>query len=159
MQPAGKRRPGEQLTKDNFDDSDDEGQVGGVAASSWMSANSTTANAGTVFCFVSTTVLPASACLSVYLPAAQQGVDPGTWGKADAATMAKRKVIKVRRGGAAAAPTPTDATAAAPDAAAAAAGASSNPFAGVSLTAAAPAAAANPFAGVSMTAAVTGQVR
>lgn len=68
-------------------------------------------------------------------------VDAGTWGKADAATMARRKVVKVRRGAAADQPT----TAAAP-------GADGNPFAGVSLAAAAP--SANPFAGVSLTAAV-----
>jgi hypothetical protein len=82
-----------------------------------------------------------------------QEVEPGTWGKADAATMSRRKVIKVRRGaGGAATPTPT---ADQPPAAADTAG---NPFAGVSL--AAPAAqSTNPFAGVSLAAvAAAGQV-
>jgi hypothetical protein len=32
LQPAGKRRPGEQLTKDNIDDDDDE-PVGGLCCS------------------------------------------------------------------------------------------------------------------------------
>jgi hypothetical protein len=66
--------------------------------------------------------------------------------------MARRKVIKVRRGAGG------DGAAAAPSAAAdqpAAAGAS-NPFAGVSLTPA-PAAASNPFAGVSLTAPAAAQ--
>jgi hypothetical protein len=82
-----------------------------------------------------------------------QEVDPGTWGKADAATMSRRKVIKVRRGaGGAATPTPTA------DQQPAAADTASNPFAGVSL--AAPAASSNPFAGVSLAAAAAaGQVR
>jgi hypothetical protein len=76
--------------------------------------------------------------LAVFL----QAVDPGTWGKADATTMARRKVVKVRRGaGAGAADQPA---------------ASSNPFAGVAL---APPAAANPFAGVSLTPSAAGQVQ
>jgi hypothetical protein len=33
-----------------------------------------------------------------YFTSMLQSVDPGTWGKADQATMARRKVIKVRRG-------------------------------------------------------------
>lgn len=79
-----------------------------------------------------------------------QGVDPGTWGKADAATMARRKVIKVRRG---AAPPPEQ-----PAEAAAAAAGVSNPFAGVSMTAAT-APTDKPFAGISLAAAAAAQVR
>jgi hypothetical protein len=77
-----------------------------------------------------------------------QGVDPGTWGKADQATMQRRKVVRVRRGGAAAEPAPTAAAATEGSEQAGAA----NPFAGVSL-AGAGAPAANPFAGVSLLAA------
>jgi hypothetical protein len=79
-----------------------------------------------------------------------QGMDPGTWGKADQATMQRRKVVRVRRGGAAAEPAPTAAAATPTEGSEQAAAA--NPFAGVSLTAA-PAPAANPFAGVSLLAA------
>lgn len=74
-------------------------------------------------------------------------MDPGTWGKADAATMARRKVIKVRRGAGGA---PAD-----QQAPAAAAAAADNPFAGVAL---APT-AANPFAGIAMTASAADQVQ
>jgi hypothetical protein len=76
-----------------------------------------------------------------------QGGDPGAWGKADKATMARRKVIKVRRGGAGSAePGP-------------AAAASANPFFGVSLAAPATApAAANPYANAPLLA-QTAQVR
>lgn len=76
-----------------------------------------------------------------------QGPDPSTWGKADQATMQRRKVVRVRRGGAAAEPASTAAAAQDSEKAGAA-----NPFAGVSL-AAAEAPAANPFAGVSLMAA------
>lgn len=79
-----------------------------------------------------------------------QGVDPGTWGKADQATMQRRKVVRVRRGAGAAEPAPAAAPAAAAEDNEQAAAA--NPFAGVSLTGAA-APAANPFAGVSLMAA------
>jgi hypothetical protein len=89
-----------------------------------------------------------------------QSVDPGDWKPADEDTLKKRRIIKVRRGGAALEPVPEDAPAAAAaegdkaasdkPAAAAAAAASTNPFGGVSLTAPAP--AANPFAGVSLAA-------
>ncbi|KAF6263158.1 hypothetical protein COO60DRAFT_1698932 [Scenedesmus sp. NREL 46B-D3] len=103
MQPAGKRRPGDQLTKDNYDD-EEEGP----------------------------------------------GADPGTWGKADQATMQRRKVVRARRGGAAADPAPTAATATPADGSEQAGAA--NPFAGVSL-AVAGTPAANPFAGVSLLAA------
>ncbi len=70
-----------------------------------------------------------------------QAIDPGTWGKADQATMSRRKVVRARRGAGAAEPAQVSA---APEAAA-----GSNPFAGVSLAAAAP--AANPFAGITLT--------
>lgn len=79
-----------------------------------------------------------------------QGADPGTWGKADQATMQRRKVVRARRGGAAADPAPTAATATPADGSEQAGAA--NPFAGVSL-AVAGTPAANPFAGVSLLAA------
>jgi hypothetical protein len=70
-----------------------------------------------------------------------QGGDPGAWGKADKATMARRKVIKVRRSGAGSAE---------PGAAAAA---SANPFSGATVPT-----AANPFAKAPLLAQTT-QVR
>jgi hypothetical protein len=79
-----------------------------------------------------------------------QGIDPGTWGKADQATMQRRKVVRARRAGGAAEPAPTAAAATPTEGSEQAAAA--NPFAGVSLTAA-PAPASNPFAGVSLLAA------
>jgi hypothetical protein len=112
---------------------------------------------------------------------ALQGHDPGQWGpnsKADEATLAKRKIVRARRGPAGAAPSapavaapaaaaaaaaapaadaPAAAAAAAPVADAGGDAAPANPFAGRSLVAAAavaPApAAANPLAGVSLAAA------
>jgi len=74
-----------------------------------------------------------------------QTIDPGTWGKADQATMAKRKIIKARRGAGGGAEQAAGGATAATDN-------SSNPFAGVSLTSPA-AAVPNPFAGVSLLAA------
>lgn len=73
-------------------------------------------------------------------------MDPGTWGKADQATMARRKMVRARRGAAAAEPAAQAADNEAP--------AAGNPFVGVSLTGAA-APASNPFAGVSLVAAAT----
>jgi hypothetical protein len=119
MQPTSKRRPGQQLTKDDVDDDDDE--EGGVRAAGGTPL---------MVIWVAVAVAPPTSLLS---PPLMQGVEPGTWGKADTPTMARRKVIKVARRGAP--PEPT-----------AAAAAADNPFAGVSLTAPA-AAAANPFAG------------
>ncbi len=80
-----------------------------------------------------------------------QAVDPGDWKPANEDTLKKRRIIKVRRGGA------TPEAASADDTAEAAAEAdkaendkpaagSANPFGGISLTAP----AANPFAGVSL---------
>lgn len=135
MQPSSKRRPGQQLTKDDLDDDDDEGPVSTASMRGLCgSAAHLTGHPQLTQCQL--------ACL--------QGVDPGTWGKADAATMAKRKVIKVRRGAGGATP-----AAAAYQPSTTPAADSSNPFAGVSLTAAP---AANPFSEVSLTAATAVQV-
>lgn len=89
-----------------------------------------------------------------------QGYDPGVWGasaKADDATLAKRKIVRARRGPGGTTPPAEAAPAAlaAPAEAEAAPGAgeegaaAANPFAGRTLAATAP----NPFAGVSLVAA------
>lgn len=80
-----------------------------------------------------------------------QAIDPGTWGKADQATMARRKIIKARRGAGGAVAASEEAA----GGATAATDSSSNPFAGVSLTSPA-AAGSNPFAGVSLLASKVG---
>lgn len=125
LQPSGKRRPGEQLTKDNAGDSDEEGPVSDLLRHSCLYVPATT---------------------PVHLPNAgiliTKVVDPGTWGKADQATMARRKVVRARRG-AVAEPVPQVQAANNEQAA------GNNPFSGVSLTETPPA-AANPFSGVSL---------
>lgn len=80
-------------------------------------------------------------CRLMYTVIHAQNINPGTWGKADQATMARRKVVRARRAGAAAEPAPAAEGPGSEQAA------GSNPFAGVSLGS-----AANPFAGVSIVA-------
>lgn len=131
-QPNSKRRPGEQLTKDDIDDDDEvEGPVG------TSSTGSLEAQIDVSHCHHDHDLGPV-----LVMVLCVQAVDPGNWGKADQATMAKRKVVRVRRGAGAAG----DPVAAAAGDAGNAAVTTSNPFAGVSLTAPAAIASANPFA-------------
>lgn len=150
MQPSSKRRPGGQLTKDDMDDEEDgpvraeEGHFGGHATCCMG------VNPGPQHPLEQRILCPGHL--------GSQGYDPGSWAqgnKASTDTIAKRKIIKVRRGGAAA-PEGDAAEATGQEAPAAA-----NPFAGIALPGADAAAnaaappppvAANPFAGVSLTA-------
>lgn len=136
LQPPGKRRPGEQLSKDDLDDGEEAvGCRSGATRPLWVRPG---------------TAPLLSACCPARAP---QCPDPGAWGpdsKADEATLARRKIIRAARrgrgdgggdeaggggGGTGGGAAPQLAGAPADDAVAPA-----NPFAGRSLVAAAAAA-------------------